>query len=272
MSNFLNSSYTCINDLENINADTITTESLIINNDITFPEDFIYPSPNFTIGTVTSVENGTNPSVTLTGTNADPIINFTLETGPTGDKGDKGDKGDTGSKGSKGEPGSDGDSSAATASAAVAAAAAGVAAASATAAAVSASASAASASASAASSATAVATGIANSADIATLQTQVATIEADIAVIDTDITALALKTSNMTSVAGISTFIDCTTISIGEIDNEILQLGPVTSATSLINIGPTSQFGTVVINGIVEMPLMGTFFGFTSNSGYLTQF
>lgn len=42
--------------------------------------------------------------------------------------------------------------------------------------------------------------------------------------------------------------------------------------TQTISIGPTSQFGNVVINGYVTMPLMANFFGFNVNNGFINQF
>ena len=63
--------------------------------------NFGLPSqPNFTIGTVI---NGSSPNVTITGSQSAPILNYTLQKGdtgsqgPQGPQGDKGDKGDTGS-------------------------------------------------------------------------------------------------------------------------------------------------------------------------------
>ena len=74
-------------------------------------------TPNIQIGTVTQ---GSSFSVTRTGTNENPILNFTLVKGDKGDKGeqgiqgiqgdkgDKGDKGDTGASGRDGTNGVDG--------------------------------------------------------------------------------------------------------------------------------------------------------------------
>lgn len=42
--------------------------------------------------------------------------------------------------------------------------------------------------------------------------------------------------------------------------------------TQTISIGPVSQFGNVVINGYVTMPLMANFFGFNVNNGFINQF
>ena len=50
-------------------------------------------TPNIQIGTVTS---GVTPSVTRTGTNENPILNFVLEKGQKGDTGDTGETGPTG--------------------------------------------------------------------------------------------------------------------------------------------------------------------------------
>jgi hypothetical protein len=60
-------------------------------------------TPNFTIGTVTNLASGSTPTVNLSGTQANPVLNFGLVQGvqgvqgAQGQKGDKGDKGDTGS-------------------------------------------------------------------------------------------------------------------------------------------------------------------------------
>ena len=46
--------------------------------------------PNITIGTVTDLANGIAPTVTRTGTNATPILNFGLERGANGTNGTNG--------------------------------------------------------------------------------------------------------------------------------------------------------------------------------------
>jgi hypothetical protein len=59
-------------------------------------------TPNFTIGTVSNLSSGSTPTVNLSGTTTNPILNFGLvqgqqgAQGAQGQKGDKGDKGDTG--------------------------------------------------------------------------------------------------------------------------------------------------------------------------------
>ena len=58
-------------------------------------EDAIQPT--FTIGTVENTPYGNLPSVTLSGTQTSPILNFVLETGQKGNTGDRGATGDIGS-------------------------------------------------------------------------------------------------------------------------------------------------------------------------------
>lgn len=58
-------------------------------------------TPTLTVGTVTA---GTTPAVTRRGTDAAPVLDFTLPKGDAGAKGDpgpKGDKGDAGPRGNK---------------------------------------------------------------------------------------------------------------------------------------------------------------------------
>lgn len=53
-------------------------------------------TPNIQIGTVTS---GDTTSITITGTQENPVLNFVLEKGDTGSRGQQGEKGDTGDSG-----------------------------------------------------------------------------------------------------------------------------------------------------------------------------
>jgi len=110
--------------------------------------------PTFSIGTVTSASN---PSVTIGGTQTNPVLNFGLVKGDTGEKGNQGDQGPQGDRGEKGDRGSQGaaaDTTALAAATTVASAAATAAGASAIAAATSAGAAATSAAAAATSAAT----------------------------------------------------------------------------------------------------------------------
>jgi len=54
------------------------------------------PTPQMTIGIVNTLPVGERATATLTGTDAQPILNLGLPTGATGAKGDKGDQGDIG--------------------------------------------------------------------------------------------------------------------------------------------------------------------------------
>jgi len=65
-------------------------------------------TPEFSIGTVTSVPNGTPPDVILTGTTTHPILNFVLETGQQGDTGVTGPQGPPGTQGDTGVTGPSG--------------------------------------------------------------------------------------------------------------------------------------------------------------------
>jgi len=109
--------------------------------------------PTFSIGTVTSASN---PSVTIGGTQTNPVLNFGFVKGDTGEKGNQGDQGPQGDRGEKGDRGPQGaaaDTTALAAATTVAGAAATAAGASAVAAATSAGAAATSATAAAASAA-----------------------------------------------------------------------------------------------------------------------
>lgn len=66
-------------------------------------------TPNIQIGTVSTLESGTNATVTKGGTNENPIFNFGIPKGIKGDKGEKGDAGERGQDGKQGEKGDKGD-------------------------------------------------------------------------------------------------------------------------------------------------------------------
>ncbi len=65
-------------------------------------------TPDITIGTVTTLAPGADATVTITGTQESPVLNFGIPQGVQGAKGDKGDTGATGAKGDKGEKGDQG--------------------------------------------------------------------------------------------------------------------------------------------------------------------
>ena len=231
--------------------------------------------PSFSIGTVTSVDNGTDPSVTLTGTQTNPVLNFILETGPKGDKGDTGAKGADGSDGKDGKDGTDGqDASATTGTLALAASAVN---------------------------STAIAgltvTTTAHSASILALQTQVGVLETSVTSINTtltnhtvDITQLQTDMDNVqynTNNITYNNLGSSTTTSITS-DNVVLSIPagsttvnsklyvssvlPSDSLTNTIVIGSADQSTNIVLNGSVSMPLMDLFNVFTSTSnGFVSQ-
>jgi hypothetical protein len=113
MSNFLNSTYTNVNDLVAINADSITCDTFLdqpssyytgLVSNIQSQIDNINTAvssniPTFSIGTVTSLPSTSQPTVSKTGTNTSVILNFGLvqgADGPQGIQGPQGPKGDTG--------------------------------------------------------------------------------------------------------------------------------------------------------------------------------
>jgi len=74
-------------------------------------------TPQLTVGTVSNLAFGSTPTVSITGTTLNPVLNFGLVTGSSGINGTngtngatgaKGDKGDTGAQGEKGEKGDTG--------------------------------------------------------------------------------------------------------------------------------------------------------------------
>lgn len=95
MSNFMNTGFTGLNDLTSIYATEINgISSTVINylsnvtSDIQSQIDGIILNganiPTFSVGTVQNYASGTTPTVTITGTQANPIINFGLEQGAMG--------------------------------------------------------------------------------------------------------------------------------------------------------------------------------------------
>jgi hypothetical protein len=74
-------------------------------------------TPNLSIGTVSNLSSGSTPTVSISGTTLNPVLNFGLVqgiqgiNGTNGTNGAKGDKGDTGSQGPQGPKGDTGDSS-----------------------------------------------------------------------------------------------------------------------------------------------------------------
>lgn len=66
-------------------------------------------SITMTVGTTTTLEAGSDATVTNVGTSTDPILNFGIPRGVKGDKGDTGAKGDTGNTGPQGAKGDKGD-------------------------------------------------------------------------------------------------------------------------------------------------------------------
>ncbi len=138
LTNTLNQSY-----LPSINTTLFNDNLLIVSSGSSFTfwlngNTLNTVQSTFTIDSVTSCNNGSNPSVSITGSCSDYVVNFILEIGNTGQTGATGQKGDTGAKGNtgaKGETGPQGDSISANAAAAAAKAAAAVSATSSTAAA-----------------------------------------------------------------------------------------------------------------------------------------
>jgi hypothetical protein len=212
-------------------------------------------SPNLQIGTVQSTPYGNLPQVTITGTQANPLLNFVLETGPQGEKGERGSKGehgDTGATGPAGDQGPPGDSTAAD----IAAAAAATAATAATVAAVAAT--------DAAAAAT-TATGECVTATTACI-TATDTIEAALVDVEAEIATLQEKTSNLNAVLGVSTTITGGPLYVDEIvtldisSPDVLLIDAATSmgitTTGTLDIGTTAQ---VTVSG-------GTYAGLVSDA------
>ena len=203
--------------------------------------------PNFSIGTVTDLSSGTTPTVTRTGTNSLPVLNFGLTRGATGITGATPNisigttttiafndntassvvldptstalnpklnfaikQGPQGPKGDsiKGDKGDDGDTTAATAAAAAAAVEAGIASGAAGAAA-------ASSSASAAAAASAAASAAANTAEITSIQTEVTNLGAEFTALTNTVTAINTRlTTAETNIATNTTNIATNTTNI----------------------------------------------------------
>ena len=68
-------------------------------------------TPNLSIGTVSSLSSTSQPTVSISGTILNPVLNFGLVQGVQGIQGIKGDTGAQGAKGDKGDKGDTGDSS-----------------------------------------------------------------------------------------------------------------------------------------------------------------
>jgi len=64
-------------------------------------------TPQLTVGTVSNLASGNNPTVSISGTTLNPVLNFGLVQGIPGTNGTQGPKGDTGPQGPKGDNGSD---------------------------------------------------------------------------------------------------------------------------------------------------------------------
>ena len=79
----------------------IFTANQIINTS-TGPQGEAGVSPIFSIGSVTNTTG--SPAVSITGTTANPVLNFVLKQGEQGPQGEQGEKGDKGNKGDTGDP------------------------------------------------------------------------------------------------------------------------------------------------------------------------
>ena len=64
--------------------------------------------PTFSISTVTACNNGTNPSVSISGVYPKYVLNLVLEIGNTGPQGPQGSQGVQGYQGAKGDTGETG--------------------------------------------------------------------------------------------------------------------------------------------------------------------
>jgi hypothetical protein len=316
-----------VNDVSTLSSGSDATVSLNAITDTLYKFDFGLPvgaTPNLTVGTVSATTG--SPSVTITGTTDDPILNFTLKTGATGSTGATGPTGATGATGATGPKGDKGDSYTGDFGASLLDAAEFV----------------------------AVQTEIAIiEAQIVTMQAQVLALETSVTAIETDVETLNQKTlyqtagvdlssdpytsfeSKLNVTNGVSSIVSIDPNGSSEFNNPIeandgltvdgqtevdklqingnisssLKLGNNTntyrdagiefspavsnplslddlgslsmkattvnigsSTTSAVNIGPTSQLGTTVINGYVTFPLMSSFFGYSINNGFINQF
>lgn len=225
-------------------------------------------TPNIGIGTVQGVAYGNSPQVTISGTTANPLLNFVLASGP------QGAQGPTGPQGPKGERGNAAESTIeAIAAAGAAATSAGVAVGAATAAATSATAAATSATAAATSavaaagSATAAATSAAEAAaTAASISADIAGLQAQIDVIDTSVTTLQDKTSNITAVPGVSTTITGTNgLYVDDITALAITSPGVLDITSTTSTALTSS-GVIDVSTTGQLNLGGgTFSTLSSN-------
>jgi hypothetical protein len=258
-------------------TNTGSTKTAILNfgipagQSITGPAGIDAIQPTFTIGTIT---DGSTPSVTLTGTQTEPILNFVLKQGikgDTGNTGSSGSQGERGERGEKGDTGDAGDSSVATASAVAAAASAAVASAAAIGSAASASASAIS----AASALTAVA---AIQTEVNTLNTQVQTIQTEVTTLSTDVDVLQLKTSAQSN-NGVSTIFNNIVEGSSLVSNSNLYVpnnATVLGTLYTSNITSLSEISinapTITLNGI-SINLNGFVNdGFNMQGGFFNQF
>lgn len=231
-------------------------------------------TPTISIGTVTSVPNGYSPTVTITGTALNPVLNFELEAGIQGIQGIQGPQGPQGPKGDKGDKGSQAEStidaiaaaSAAAASAVASAAAATASATSATASATSATASVASATASAGSATAAATSATEAAASAASISADIAGLQAQIDVIDENIVTLQEKTANITAIAGVSTTIAGGPLYVDEIvtlDISSPDVLVINSTTSMdITTAGTLEIGTTGQTNITG----GTFLNLASDT------
>lgn len=136
-------------------------------------------TPQLSVGTVSNLSSGSTPTVSITGTTLNPVLNFGLVqgmTGATGATGATGPKGDTGSQGPKGDKGDKGDTDASgLASGLLALGASGI-------------------------SSILSALGLATVAgDVTTLQGQVSGLEGDVSTLNDEVSALEGKTQYITA-------------------------------------------------------------------------
>lgn len=65
-------------------------------------------TPKFTVGTVITGEAGADAAVSITGSDAEPVLRFVIPQGPQGETGSQGEKGETGATGPQGPQGETG--------------------------------------------------------------------------------------------------------------------------------------------------------------------
>lgn len=236
-------------------------------------------TPNISIGTVTELEYGNIPAVVLGGTVENPILNFQLVTGQRGPRGEKGDRGSDGADGATGATGPAGPSG--------------------------------SSGPDVGSIISSVMTGaamVAIEAQIAALSANVVALDASVAALDAAVAAIDINLSSLNektfyqSVVGASTKfssdvgitsgissnitlrtsgqIDCLSLTNAgtietnnmNVNNNLYVAENANITGSAVSIGPTSQLGTITLNGYVSMPLMENFFGFNVSNGFMSQF